>query len=294
MEGTRNTAAEAMAFGNGRALIDLSDHRVLTVSGGDAPKWLNELVTANVGAMTPGKARGSFLLDPTGHICAHFIVVRTWQSFLLIQGPDQPEPVGELLQKYVLSSDVALTEAASCVVAVPAATTCPSASWSASPASREHGGGAYLGAPAEDRDAFMAAVSRDLIPVGEAALEAFRIGAGIPRYPVDLLPRSIPAEAPAMERELIDAQKGCFLGQESVARTRNLGRPPNLVVGLRTDASVSVGEPVMLAGKKSGKVTSAVADPAGTSAIARVRWFSDASPRFQTAHGHPFVLMRGR
>jgi len=293
MEGTGNIEAEVTALENGRALVDLSHHLVSAVSGNDAARWLNDLVTARVGPMTPGKARGSFLLDPTGHIKAHFVIVRTWQSFLLIQDPTQPDRVADLLQTYVLSSDVTIAEAASCIFAVPGSQAHPSASWSASPASPEHGGGSYLGAPSKRHDEFLALLSEDLVPASEAALETFRIGSAIPRYPVDLVPRSIPAEAPTMESDLIDARKGCFLGQESVARTRNLGHPPNLIVGLRTDASVSVGEPVTMGGKKVGKITSAIVDPAGTSAIARVRWFEHPSPRFQTAHGHAFSLIRG-
>lgn len=293
MDGTGNIPAETIALENGRALVDLSDHLTLAVSGGDAAGWLNDLVTANVMSMTPGRARGSFLLDPTGHIRAHLIVVRTWRGFLLVQDPTQPDPLGDLLSKYILSSDVTITEGATCLFAVPGNTTSPAATWSASPASREHGGGAYLGAAAERHDELSSLLSAELIPASRDALEAFRISSGIPRYPVDLGPTSIPAEAPAMERDLIDPDKGCFLGQESVARTRNLGRPPSLVVALRTDATVSAGEPVTLGGKDVGKLTSVAVDPAGTSAIARVRWFEDASPRFQTAHGHPFTLVRG-
>lgn len=301
MEGTENSAKEVMAFENGRALLDLSDHLVWAVLGDDAAKWLNDLVTASVDRMTPGKACGSFLLDPTGHIRAQLIIVRTWQSFLLIQHPAQPDPVGDLLRKYVLSSAVTLTTEDACVFAVPGSVSGAasrsvadsSSSWTASPALPEHGGGAYLGAPAERHDELLASLSEGLIPLSEAALEAARIGAGIPRYPVDLVPRSIPAEAPALERALVDAQKGCFLGQESVARVRNLGHPPNLVVALRTDAVVSVGEPVKEGGKDVGRITSVATDPSGTTAIARVRWFDHPSPRFQTAHGHAFSLLRG-
>jgi len=292
MDRTESGAREVPAFENGRALLDLSDHWVSAVVGNDAAKWLNDLVTAKVDRITPGRACGSFLLDPRGHIRAHFIVARTWQSFLLIQDPAQPDPVGELLRKYVLSSDVAITEEKACIFAVPGSPAGPSVSWSVAPAAPEHGGGTYLGAPAERHDELMRSLSEGLVPVSKVALEAARISAGIPRYPVDLVPNSIPAEAPALQNEVIDAEKGCFLGQESVARVRNLGHPPNLVVILRTDATVSVGEPVTEGGKKVGRITSAVADPAGTTAIARVRWFSGPSPRFQTAHGHAFTTVR--
>ena len=293
MEGTETTAMETLAFENGRALLDLSDHLVSAVLGNDAAKWLNDLVTAKVDRMTPGRACGSFLLDPTGHIRAHFVVVRTWQSFLLIQDPAQPDPVDDLLSKYVLSSDVTITREKACIFAVPGSVAGPPVSWSAAPAAPEHGGGTYLGAPAERHDETLDSLSEGLVLVSKAAQETVRIGAGIPRYPVDLAPRSIPAEAPALAQEIVDTEKGCFLGQESVARVRNLGHPPNLIVALRTDATVSVGEPVTEGGKKVGQITSAAVDPAGTTAIARVRWFAHPSPRFQTAHGHPFTMVRG-
>jgi hypothetical protein len=84
---------------------------------------------------------------------------------------------------------------------------------------------------------------------------------------------------------MVDTTKGCFLGQESVAKIRNLGRPPFLVVGLRADGPVVVGEPVLSAGGEVGRVTSALTSSDASVVLARVRYYEGAPPAFSTTSG---------
>ena len=97
-----------------------------------------------------------------------------------------------------------------------------------------------------------------------------RIRRGIPRFPVDLDEDSLPAEADL--EPTIDFTKGCFLGQESVAKVRNLGHPPRVVLALRSEEPTSAGEPVLAGGDEVGVVTSSTTIQHGSALLARVRW----------------------
>ena len=99
---------------------------------------------------------------------------------------------------------------------------------------------------------------------------------GIARTGVDLGPDALPAEA-GLE-DTIDFTKGCFLGQESVAKVANLGHPPRLVVAVRATTPVAPGATVLADGEPVGSITSAAHDDGGTAAIARVRWEAARRP----------------
>ena len=80
-------------------------------SGYDAPAWLHDLVTADVEGLSDPLDRRCLLLSPTGSIRADFHVAAVGDSYLLLQAPDQPEPVNAILSLYVLSSDVVVENA---------------------------------------------------------------------------------------------------------------------------------------------------------------------------------------
>jgi len=88
--------------------------------------------------------------------------------------------------------------------------------------------------------------------------------------------RSLPAEA-GLEAA-IASDKGCFLGQEAVARVRNLGHPPRLLRHLHGRGSITVGEPVFAASNAVGEVTSAAGDGDGSTVLVRVRWDAATLP----------------
>jgi folate-binding Fe-S cluster repair protein YgfZ len=93
----------------GEAFADLSLWRKTFVSGGDAFLWLNDLVSADISGLEAGRARRSLLLSPTGRVRAEFTAAVTGDGILLIQDPEH-EVIGELLARYVLSSDVDLQD----------------------------------------------------------------------------------------------------------------------------------------------------------------------------------------
>lgn len=303
--------AQAEALEAGRAVVDLTRWRKVLVSGRDAAGWLNDLLTADLSGLRPGRARRSLLLSPTGRIRADVLVARLPRGFLLVQAPDQPSGIDGLLMPYLLSSDVRLDDETDglALLALPSASGGPAGGGGRPPGGPVTegwhqyspsclGAGFDLVGPAgrlgEALEAALAAPPHRRRPdqgrvlVGEAAAEAWRVRHGRPRFPIDLTPDSLPHEA-----DLGDAVafgKGCYLGQEAVARVRNLGRPPFLVVALRAEGPAAEGERVLAGEEEAGLITSAAdLEDGHTAVIARVRWQARERP-LRTAPGvtlHP-------
>lgn len=236
------------ALARGRGFLDLDGWTLTEVRGADAPRWLNDLVTASIGHLPDGQSVRSFLLSPTGRIRADLHVLRSpaSEAFLLLQDPLQPDPIAALLAPYVLSSDVELVAADPTGLLVGPR---PGPRWTAARDDPDEGS----------------------LRVGPQALEAWRIRQGIARFPIDLDTDSLPAEAGLDVEPVIDRTKGCYLGQESVARVRNLGHPPRLVVGVRAQRPLRPATPVRSGGSEVGTVTSVEPD-GGSAAMVRIRW----------------------
>jgi tRNA-modifying protein YgfZ len=269
-----NANGQVDALLEGRASVDLTHHRKVHVTGEDARGWLNDLVTAGVEALRPGEARRTLLLSPTGRIRADLHAYGMPDGLLLVQDPSQPAAVDALLERYVLSSDVRLTDRTTelCLFALPGPghpmgieelpTWRPSCL----------GEGADVLLPVDRRDqASERLLAAGRVPAGEEAVEAWRVLTGEARFPIDLDEDSLPAEA-GLDARTVDTTKGCFLGQESVARVRNLGHPPRVVRPFRAEGHVAPGDALMLDGREVGRVTSAVPIAEGTALLARVRW----------------------
>lgn len=232
------------ALDGGRAEVTLDGFRAIEVIGGDAVAWLQDLVTADVERLEPGEAVRTLLLGPTGRVRADLHAVRRAEGLLLLQALDQPRDVGELLGPYVLSSDVRLAAAAADdLVGIPSAP-----SW-------------RFGPPGTDR-----------IRVDAVAVESWRIRRGIPRFPVDLDEGSLPAEGGLDDEVTIDRTKGCYLGQEAVAKVRNLGHPTRIVLALRAPEAVATGTPILAGAAEVGLATSVDTLGGGTDLLGRVRW----------------------
>ena len=254
--------AQLLALRERRAFVR-PHARIVAIAGSDAERWLNDLVTAGVEGLPVDGSVRALLLSPTGRIRADLYVVREADGFLLVQTADQPEPVDGILAPYVLSSDVRLRNVDRAPVLLPDA-----GAWRAA-----------LEPPAGWTE------------VDAAAGEAWRIEAAIARFPVDLDSDSLPAEAGLDAPPVTDTGKGCFLGQESVARVRNLGHPTRVVRAFAARAAVLPGERVRAGGADAGVVTSAVPGPGGsTTVIARIRW--DAADRALTIGGGAALVPR--
>lgn len=259
-------ADELTALTDGRAAVDLSSYRKVRVRGADARGWLHDLVTADVASLTPGDARRSLLLDPTGHIRADLQVACDDEGFWLFQAPDETDHIGTALGPYVLSSDVTLddlTDERGLVALLgPIETLGVAASF---PSALGTGRDVLLDSPTTPH-----AWAEYL--VGAPAVEVWRIRAGRACMGADFDRSALPAEA-GLE-STVDLTKGCFLGQESVSRVRNLGHPPRLVRHLMGRASIDTGSRLVTSdGSEAGIVTSAAEhEDGGTVLLAMVPW----------------------
>jgi tRNA-modifying protein YgfZ len=284
-------AAQARALDQGTALVDLTWWRKVLVTGSDAPGWLNDLLAADLAGMSLGEIRRSVLLSPTGRVRADVAVVRRDPGHLLVQHPSQPDAIDVLLLPYVLSSEVALEDATAdlAVLSLPergATEIAPLPEGWALYGPSCLGPGMDLIGPTTGLEEARRSLARALPGLTEAsneAVEAWRIARAVPRFPVDLTPESLPQETNLGNAVAYD--KGCYLGQEAVARVRNLGHPPFVLVALRAGGPVSPGDAVLAAGEDAGIVTSATPLEDGrTALIARIKWGSrDAA--LQTALG---------
>jgi folate-binding protein YgfZ len=278
IEGT--LAEQVAVLEQGRAFVVRSGVRLLRVSGADARGWLQDLLTADVGSLEPRGACRSLLLTATGRLRADLhVYAMDDASVILAQDDDQPEAVGDALAPYVLSSDVRLEAADRRAISAPGGSIPGDVGEAWSPSAL--GGGFDLLAT-DPTVAVRALRAAGRVEVGPEAVERWRILRGRARFPVDLDRGSLPAEA-GLEG-LIDPTKGCFLGQEAVAKVRNLGHPPRVILALVAEGPLTAGELLLDDGREVGIVTSAVPDGTGSAALARVRWDARET-RLRTASG---------
>jgi tRNA-modifying protein YgfZ len=267
------TREELTALREERAFVDLSVWRKVRVSGADARDWLDDLLTADIRSLAAGHATRTLLLSATGRVRADVHAIARQDDLVLVQAPDQPDHIGLLLNPYTLSSAVLLADATAelSLFAVPGAASSLIGHPGSSPSVLGAGIDvlAATGKPSwRVIDVFTQA---GLVEAGAEAVEIWRIERGIARMGPDFDQGSLPAEAGL--DDAIDDAKGCFVGQESVARIRNHGHPPRVLRHLTTEGDVAAGAPVLSGEDVVGSITSAADDGSGRAfALARVRW----------------------
>ena len=280
-------AKELAALRAGRGFVDVSDRHVVRVRGADAVRWLHDLLTADIAGLSPGAACRSLLLSPTGHVRADVQIIRRADDVLLVQDETQPDDIGAALTPYVLSSDVAIDDLTGdlVILALPHAVGFPARTTGATPSCL--GPGVDVIGPAVDAPVLRAALEgAGVLEVRSSVAEAWRIVEGRPRMGAEFDQRSLPAEARL--DDLIDTTKGCFLGQESVARVRNLGHPPRVLRHVQGSHPLDVGAPVRDGDAIVGAVTSVARIDDRYDALVRTTWAA-ATARLTDTDGHPLT-----
>lgn len=269
---------------DGKTFVDLSHWRKIAVSGGDAFDWLNSLISADIDDLAPGRSRRSLLLSPTGRVRAEFTVTLPGGSLVLVQDPEQPRSILDLLAPYVLSSDVELEDRtnALALLAFPHREIPPNAPGAAFSSPSVLGQGVDVILLAEDHKVLAPGFAKSYRQAGNEELEAWRIAAGLPRVGIDVTEEDLPQESRL--EDAVSFDKGCFLGQEAVAKVRNLGHPRRVLLRLEADRSLSPGDPIMANGDEVGRITSASGTEIGSVGLGRVKWDVRVGP-FHTAGG---------
>jgi len=278
---------QVTAMQQGRAFARVPGRRIVRVTGADALGWLQDLLTADLAGLAPGHACRSLLLTPTGRIRADLWALRSTDEVVLTQGVDAGEPVETLLAPYALTSRVSLElDEGVTIVAGPADASTVVDRFVPSCV----GLGADALVEVTAADALATALSdRGLVEAGPDALDRLRILRGLPRMGVDFDTSSLPAEA-GLE-VAIAHDKGCYLGQESVARVRNLGHPPTVIRHVGCEGPLAGGDPVVDAGAPCGVVTSASSGGDSSVALVRVAW-AHRDGRLTTSDGRPLHVLQ--
>ncbi|MCK1798192.1 folate-binding protein [Streptomyces sp. XM4193] len=254
---------EQRALADGTGFVDLSHRGVLTVSGPDRLTWLHLLVTQHVSELEPRHATEALVLTANGHIEHGLSVVDDGETVWLHTEPGGQQALLGYLEsmKFFYRVETADRTEDYALVLLPAGSiaTVPDGVMT-----RETSYGRELFLPREQlRD--LAERGEHGPPIGALALEALRIEAHRPRVGMETDHRTIPHEV-GLIGSAVHLQKGCYRGQETVARVHNLGKPPRRLVFLHLDGSEVTlpahGDPVRLAsdgpeGRQLGFVTSA-------------------------------------
>ena len=287
-----NASEQAAEVRRTAGFFILKHRGLIEVSGGDATRWLNGMLSNDILALeAAGVGAGCYalLLNHRAGIIADVCVLRREESYWLELELEFLPGVVEHLHKYIVADDVTLVDRSSewtrfclegpaapeilanvagCSVAMlPAARAAMdmtvsgvgavAAAWGWS------GEAAYqLFVPAMPGQAFtdwVRSSATSLVEAGEDVLEILRVEAGVPRLGRELDEKVLPDEA--LLDEAISDTKGCYTGQEIVARLRSRGQVNHLLVGLRfVDADVppSVGAELFDDARRVGEVTSVV------------------------------------
>ncbi|MDX6582502.1 MAG: hypothetical protein QOI10_1686 [Solirubrobacterales bacterium] len=277
------------ALREGAGALERAGRRVIEVGGAEAAEYLQGQLTNEIEALAAGEGCYSALLDRKGHMQGDMRVLRTGDGFLIETEAVAGDAVLRHLSMYKIGREVSVGDVSerSALLSVlgPAAAEVALAG----PAGPEHahretelGGvavtaiatdaGVDLLAAAERAGAVLAALlERGAEPVVEEAAEIIRVEAGRPRFGREMSTATIPQEAGINDRA-ISFSKGCYIGQETVARLHYRGKPNRHLRGLRLSAPAAAGDPVRLGERELGTVGTAVLSPArGPIALAILR-----------------------
>jgi tRNA-modifying protein YgfZ len=240
-------SAEQRALAGGVAVVDRSNRGVVRVAGADRLRFLHSLTSQHLESLAPGTPAEALLLSPNGHVEHHLALVDDGEAVWAHVEPGMAEDLATFLDRMRFLMQVEVTDETASYAVVTLAGAQPPADALVTT------DGLIVPRKALDRD-WHARLA------GLWAYEALRIAAHRPRLGLDTDHRTIPHEAGWID-VAVHLDKGCYRGQETVARVQNLGRPPRRLVFLHLDGSVdhlpAHGDPIELGGRTVGFVGSA-------------------------------------
>ena len=243
--GSFNGEQRTLEAGDG--FVDLSHRDVLRVEGPDRLTWLHSLTTQHLLQLAPQQWTGALILSPNGHVEHAFYGYDDGSAFVAHTEPGQAAALIEFLEKMKFMMRVEITDV----------TDQLAVTWR--PAKVGEATSPYAGYEFVPRDQLTAYAEAAGPACGLWAFEALRIARGEPRLGIDTDHRTIPNEAGWID-SAVHLDKGCYRGQETVARVHTLGRPPRRLTLLHLDGSENrlpaPGAELMLGDKVVGTVGS--------------------------------------
>ncbi|MCX5132342.1 YgfZ/GcvT domain-containing protein [Streptomyces sp. NPDC060011] len=223
---------EQRALADGLGFVDLSHRGVVTVTGDDRLTWLHLLLTQHVTDLPVGEATEALILSANGHIEHALYLVDDGTTVWMHTEPDTQEALIAYLEsmKFFYRVDVTDRTADIAVVYLPAGSI---AEVPEGVVVRETPYGRDLFLPRADLESYAQKAGP---AAGLLAHEALRVEQHRPRLGFETDHRTIPHEL-GWIGSAVHLQKGCYRGQETVARVQNLGKPPRRLVFLHLDGS---------------------------------------------------------
>jgi folate-binding protein YgfZ len=268
---------EQRKLSEGDALCLLDNQGVIAVSGIDRLSWLHSLLSQNLKNLVPGESAEALLLDPQGRIEQVIKVIDDGETTWLMVDKSHTEALLTWLQKMVFRMKVEITDRSAQFATVGATTASPEISF----LSNDHpliwkdqwpgvvAGGYRYSTRAVDYTWFEHLVEgakldqllAGKVLAGTMAADGLRVAAGRPKAINEVDEKSLPHELDLLSTA-VHLSKGCYRGQESVAKVHNLGHPPRRLTFLHLDGSEhalpDVGDEIRVLGeeKTRGKITS--------------------------------------
>ncbi|MFK4760516.1 YgfZ/GcvT domain-containing protein [Microbacterium sp. ZW T5_45] len=271
----------------GAAFVPLADRTVIEVAGPERLGWLDSITSQAVGRLAAGESTELLVLDPQGRVEHAAGVLDDGASTWLIADAADAEPLAAWLLRMRFRTQATIEvrpdvvavgfvdggSAARSVVAAASAPNGVALVWSDPWQHVSAGGHQYAeiadhpGADLAWRVALLTTDAADELAgsadaeslAGLLAAEALRVAAWRPRWAAEVDERSLPHESDWI-RTAVHLNKGCYRGQETVAKVHNLGHPPRRLAALHLDGSDAVlpaaGDPVFAGEDEVGHVTS--------------------------------------
>jgi len=279
---------EQRAAETGAVLVDRSHRGVLTLTGADRQTWLHSISTQHVSELPDGASTHNLSLDGQGRVEDHWVQTELGGVTYLDTEPWRGEPLLDYLRKMVFWSDVSVAPADLAVLSLlgpqlgeqPALDALGLDALPAEMAVAPMIGGGFVRRMASARQGQVeldvlidrrsaADLQRRLTqagvrPAGVWAYEAHRVAAVRARLGVDTDERTIPHEVGligGLGQGAVHLDKGCYRGQETVARVHNLGKPPRMLALLHLDGSAdrpATGDAVLANGRAVGRLGTVV------------------------------------
>jgi folate-binding protein YgfZ len=308
-------AAEYRALRDAAAIVDLGFRAIVRAVGPDRVAFLHGMLTNDVEHLAPGAGCSALLLTIQGRVTADLRVSALDDALLLDVDVRARDDLVQALEKLIIADDVELQapeepftliglEGPRVDAMLPGA---PRAPWAHAEiavggiaarvvrASELRGPGFVLHVPARQAatvwDALAAAGGR---PCGMEALEGRRVEVGVPRIGLDMDGKTLALEVPV--EEAISQTKGCYLGQEVIARGTARGHVNRRLVGLVLEgAEPPSGAPLVRDGKEAGHLTTVarafgLGRPAALGFVRREHW--EAGTELAVRHGHATTVAR--
>jgi folate-binding protein YgfZ len=268
-------------------IVDASDRGKLALSGAGALEFLNGQVTNEVAGLAPGEGRYAAFLTHKGKMLGDVRILATESEVLLDTERVALQALFDMIRHFKLGYDVEThkrtvqcglfyvrgTRARAVIAEMVPPNTLPEPETAQSHSASTIAGRAVrlIGEGTAAVDVLMAAedavavwdalVSAGAQPATAADAEVVRVEDGVPRYGVDMDDATIPQEAGINDRA-VNFTKGCYVGQETVARLFYRGKPNRHLRGLRLSEPVSAGAELRSNGRAVGSLTSSVVSPA--------------------------------